>query len=178
MTHTRSSEDFGTFYRVHYSMILATVSRRVNDRSTAEDLTSEVFKVAWAHYQSDGDLTLAWLYTVARNVVGNEYRRTLRSSALTTKLTGHAFEAVHETDSTTADTRRAMMKLKEADREILFMAYWEDLTGNEIAEILGCKVPTVWVRLNRARAALRNHLEMPLTMAVDNLREEGVASNG
>ena len=177
MTDVRSPEEFAIFYRAHYSLILATVGRRLSDHSTAEDVTSEVFRVAWSHYQTGSELTLAWLYAAARNVVGNEYRRNLRSASLNEKVAAHATELLAAPDATGADVRRAMMKLRQADREILFMAYWEDLSGNEIAEILGCKVPTVWVRLNRARSALRTHLDVPLNTAVDALRE-GAASNG
>ena len=178
MTDERSAVNFASFYREHYSLILATVGRRLNDHSTAEDVTSEVFRVAWSHYQTGGELSLAWLYAVARNVVGNEYRRTARSAALRAKAAAHAADSIDVTDDTGADTRRALMKLREADREILFMAYWEDLTGGEIAQILGCKIPTVWVRLNRARTALRAHLAVPLDEAVDTLREEGASSHG
>jgi len=177
MTDGRPGHDFASFYRSHYSLILTTVGRRLNDHSTAEDVTSEVFRVAWSHYQTGGEMTLPWLYTVARNVVGNEYRRSTRSAALTVKAAGHADDVMDDRDDD-ADVRRAMMELREADREILFMAYWEDLSGAEIATILGCKVPTVWVRLNRARSALRAHLDGPFNDAVEVLREKGAASHG
>jgi len=158
MTSIDSDGHFSAFYRANYSVILATVTRRLSDRATAEDVTSEVFRVAWAHHVGGDELSLPWLYTVARNVVGNEYRRSGRSAALSAK-SEELVDVAHETDDDSArDTRRAMMRLKEADREILFMAYWEDLSGAEIATILDCRVPTVWVRLNRARAALKHEL--------------------
>jgi RNA polymerase sigma factor (sigma-70 family) len=178
MTASGSPAEFEAFYRAHYSVILATLNRRLSDYGTAEDVASEVFRIAWSHHQEGGQLGLAWLYTVARNLVGNEYRRAARSTALRLKAQSNVADAAEEPHDTGADTRRAMMKLREADREILFMAYWEDLSGSEIAEILGCKVPTVWVRLNRARAALRTHLATPLTGAVDMLRDGGASVHG
>ena len=51
------------------------------------------------------------------------------------------------------------------------MAYWEDLSPAEMAEILGCSVPTLWVRLNRARNALRRRLGDPV-------EPKGVSVNG
>ena len=159
MTPIDSDGHFSAFYRANYSVILATVTRRLSDRATAEDVTSEVFRVAWAHHVGGDELTLPWLYSVARNVIGNEYRRSGRSAALTAKSEELVDVAYGTDDDSARDTRRAMMRLKEADREILFMAYWEDLSGAEIATILDCKVPTVWVRLNRARAALKNELK-------------------
>lgn len=176
MTTIDPEGQFSAFYRANYSLILATVERRLSDHATAEDVTSEVFRVAWAHHADGNTLTLPWLYTVARNVVGNEYRRSARSAALTAK-TKELYSDLHghEGDSA-ADTRRAMMRLKEADREILFMAYWEDLTGAEIAAILDCKVPTVWVRLNRARSALKN--ELAILAGQTGLRDGGSAAHG
>jgi len=163
MTTIDSDGQFAAFYRANYSVILATVTRRLSDHATAEDVTSEVFRVAWAHHSGGETLTLPWLYTVARNVVGNEYRRSARSAALTARTedldgVAHATTADVTEDDGARDTRRAMMRLKEADREILFMAYWEDLSGAEIGAILDLKLPTVWVRLNRARAALKQQL--------------------
>lgn len=53
------------------------------------------------------------------------------------------------------DVRRALAGLRETDREILYMAYWEDLTRAEIASILGISTVTVRVRLLRARQTLK-----------------------
>ena len=66
------------------------------------------------------------------------------------------------------DVRAAMKRLRESDRELLFMTYWEDLSGAEIAEILGIRVTAVWVRLNRARETLRKELESNRTEVPTN----------
>jgi RNA polymerase sigma-70 factor (ECF subfamily) len=47
-----------------------------------------------------------------------------------------------------------MEELSSSDRELIRMAYWEDLSRDEIAEILGCSAVTVRVRLLRARNRL------------------------
>jgi RNA polymerase sigma factor (sigma-70 family) len=178
MTNMDPDGQFSAFYRAHYSLVLATVARRLSDFATAQDVTSEVFRVAWARHVSGGELTLAWLYTVARNVVGNEYRRRSRAAALTEKAESQAYETHSSVDEEASDTRRAMMRLKDSDREILFMAYWEDLSGAEIASILDCKLPTVWVRLNRARNALKHELGGPAAEALGDLRERGASAHG
>ncbi|MDR1800096.1 MAG: hypothetical protein LBR19_09515 [Bifidobacteriaceae bacterium] len=36
--------------------------------------------------------------------------------------------------------------------------YWEELSAGECAQVLGCSTGAVWVRLHRARAALREVL--------------------
>jgi len=178
MTNPDPDGQFAAFYREHYSLVLATVSRRLSDSATAQDVASEVFRVAWAHHLGGGELTLAWLYTVARNVVGNEYRRRSRAAALVEKAESQAYEARSSMDDEASDTRKAMMRLKDSDREILFMAYWEDLSGAEIASILDCKLPTVWVRLNRARNALKRELGGTAAETHDDLRDRGANAHG
>lgn len=143
---------FSAFYREHYSLILATCLRRLGDEAAAEDATAEVFRVAWQHFGEHEDPTLRWLYGVARHIIGNEYRRATRAKALVESI---GQRPLSSTAGDGLEVREAMARLRPAHREILFMAYWEDLAASEIAEILGVKLPTVWVRLTRAREAFR-----------------------
>jgi predicted DNA-binding protein (UPF0251 family) len=53
---------------------------------------------------------------------------------------------------------RALERLREADREVLLLYAWEDLTYEEIAQALGIPVGTVRSRLHRARTQLRELL--------------------
>jgi RNA polymerase sigma-70 factor (ECF subfamily) len=152
---------FAEFYRETYSLILTTCERRLSDRKAAEDATAEAFRVAWERAKAGKELTLPWLYVVARNLVGREYRRNRRTpthflAAADTEIEGSA------SSDRALEVRAALSRLKPAERELLFMAYWEDLTPDEMARILGCSVPTLWVRLNRARTALRQRLSTPV----------------
>lgn len=143
---------FTSLYRTYYPLILTTCCRRLGTRAAAEDFAHEVFRIAWQHHPKE-DLDLAWLYATARNVIGNEYRRTRRAIAAQSEL---ELPAVDGPDSSEAlDTRVAMTRLRISDRELLYMAYWEDLSAQEIGTILGVSAGAVWVRLTRAREALR-----------------------
>ena len=46
-------------------------------------------------------------------------------------------------------------ELPEDDRELIYMAYWEDLKRNEMAAILGCSATAVRLRLMRAKRRLK-----------------------
>jgi RNA polymerase sigma factor (sigma-70 family) len=148
---------FAEFYRANYSLILTTCERRLSDHKAAEDAAAEVFRVAWERARTGEELTLPWLYVVARNLVGREYRRVKRTA---TQLfdPGATANDGFALSERALEVRAALSRLKPAQRELLFMAYWEDLTPDEMAEILGCRVPTLWVRLNRARKALGDRL--------------------
>ena len=155
------TEAFSNFCRLHYPAVYASARRRVVDRGAAEDIASEVFRVAWQHSLAGQELTVPWVYVVACNLIGNEYRRSSRSRALTDKVeqTFHASSWHH--DDSNGDVRRALSMLTAPEKEILFMAYWEDLSGLDIAKVLGCTPATAWVRLSRARSSLRRHLTPP-----------------
>ena len=51
-----------------------------------------------------------------------------------------------------------MARLSSGDRELLTLAGWEGLSPNQIAEVLGCRVGTVRVRLHRARKRFAREL--------------------
>lgn len=158
MAEDGRAADFAAFYRQFYGLILTTVERRVTGLAAAEDVVSEVFRVAWQRHSAGEELSLPWLYGVARNLIGNEYRRATRSKNLDERLRDH--DTARETGADDAlDVARGLERLRAADREILQLVYWDDLTGDEVAEVLGITPATARVRLLRARNALRRALE-------------------
>lgn len=54
---------------------------------------------------------------------------------------------------------QALQHISVEQQILLELAYWEDLTGPEIAEVLGIEPNTVRSRLSRARATLREVVE-------------------
>src|SRR5690348_195838 len=74
---------FGDLYEIHFERIYAFIARRVRDRDTAEDLTSEVFHKALAglrNYESRGAPFAAWLIRIAANAVADQYKRAARDA--------------------------------------------------------------------------------------------------
>lgn len=151
-----NAADFEAVYRRHHSLVLSIASNRLGEVAFAEDITNEVFSLAWEHSQQGGTVTLAWLYRTLRNLVANQYRREQRT-AQTHRLLGASQATDQLPDDEIHDAliiRNAMAELREKDRELLMMAYWDDLTRTEIAGILGCTSVTARVRLTRARRRL------------------------
>ncbi|WP_323961393.1 sigma-70 family RNA polymerase sigma factor [Arthrobacter sp. JZ12] len=150
----RSDDVFAALHREHRTRVFSYIYRRVSSRESAEELTNDVFRIAWQRNPSASDMTSAWLLTVARNVIGNEYRRReraehlmqrVRDSVVIAARAGHGAQQQAVADS--------LMRLREKDREVLLLAYWDDLSITEIGEVLGCSASAAKVRLHRARAA-------------------------
>lgn len=152
---------FEDLFRAYHSVILTAAFNRLNDLGDAENVTAEVFAVAWRHRsERESSFTLPWLYATLRNFIGNEYRRRSRSTRRYERLAAEAAVSVpHAVDDDAVMVRRLVSEMRPDDRELIWMAYWEELTREEMAEILGCSLSAVKVRLFRARERLRVLLE-------------------
>lgn len=148
---------FIAIYKDNYPRIYSFVLRRVDDHEVAQELTADVFRVAWQKWDDASGPEMAWLFTVARNFIGNAYRGRDRQMALFQKLATVSSVGT----GTAAESRsvaEALMALREKDRDILQLAYWDDLTIAEISQVLRCTQASAKVRLHRARASFRKLL--------------------
>lgn len=162
---------FKELFRLYHPVIFAAAYNRLSNRGDAEDAAAEVFSAAWRLRANAASVfTLPWLYGTLRNVVGNEYRRRNRSAARVDKavetVVGHAHNTT--SDDHARDVRRAILTLPMNERELIWMVYWEELTGDEMASIVGCSHAALRVRLHRAKRRLRSALEM-----IDTTHAEG-----
>jgi len=158
-SHDERAAAFAVVYREWYPLILTTCERRLGDHAAAEDAAAEVFRIAWQKLPDGVGPTLPWLYGVVRNVIGSEYRRTGRAAALVQRAEGEGLVAAQPDDPRGFEVRLALARLRPIERELLFMTYWEELTPAEVAAILKIPVTSVWMRLTRAREALKKQLD-------------------
>lgn len=152
---------FEALFRTYHPVIVAAAYNRLSDASDAEDAAAEVFAQAWRRRDDAAHVfTVTWLYSALRNVVGNQYRARDRH-ARRVERSGLDAPRTTEPDSDSDDVfdvRAAVNRLDAADRELIWMTYWEDLTREEIADILGCNQAALRVRLHRARKRLAAEL--------------------
>jgi len=75
---------FDALYELHFERVYYFLARRVHDRATAEDLTSDVFHKALANlatYQWRGAPFAAWLFRIASNALADQYKRASREQS-------------------------------------------------------------------------------------------------
>ncbi|MDR7084935.1 RNA polymerase sigma-70 factor (ECF subfamily) [Arthrobacter ginsengisoli] len=145
---------FIAIHKESYPRVYRFVRRRVESAEMAEEL---VFRVVWQKWGDEPRSDLAWLLTVARNLVGNAYRSRDRQQALQDKLRSAAVVRFGD-ESDNVAVQDALAKLRDKDRDILQLAYWDELSTAEIAGVLQCSESAAKVRLHRARAAFRKHM--------------------
>ena len=148
-----NEQEFMDLHAQHAARVYAYIACRINDRYRAEELAADVFRIAWEKQLAEQP-GIGWLLATARNVIGNEYRGRRRRQELVERLKDEARGVVA---GPAADERAAvaevLMQLRERDREVLMLSYWDELTGTELGEALGCSASAAAVRLHRARRA-------------------------
>ncbi|MDR1799864.1 MAG: RNA polymerase sigma factor [Bifidobacteriaceae bacterium] len=149
---------FAELYLGQYLRVLGYLRHRVGQLAEAEDLTSEVFRIAWER-RDQAELTPAWLFVTAHNVWRNHVRREVRLGEIRQAIAGSlavTSQLGAGDDALEGRVIAALDALAPDQRNLLVMRYWDELNGAECAAILGCSVPAVWMRLNRARAAFQD----------------------
>jgi RNA polymerase sigma-70 factor (ECF subfamily) len=156
---------FRRIYDAHYRDIAAYARRRL-DRHDADDVIAETFLVAWRRLDDvpDEDLTLPWLYGVARRVLSQGRRSGRRRDRLTARL-----RMLSTPDQTTVSevdhlddrqvVRVALARLRPEDQELLRLAEWEGLTPRELAPVFDCSANAISIRLHRAHRRFREALD-------------------
>ncbi len=118
----------------------------------------DCFEIAWRRFDPIEPYRRPWLLQTARNLVGDAYRKRDRERAGLREL---ASATPPDASFLRAELRVALSHLNRADREVLELFYWDGLTAEEIAEVVGCRTSAAWKRLSRARAALKGLLTEP-----------------
>ena len=149
---------FEALFAEHHTAVLRYIERRVDDREHARELTMDCFEIAWRRFDPAQPYRRPWLLQTARNLVGDAYRKRDRERE---GLRDFASAARPADDLAHVELRHALSLLRAADREVLELHYWDGLSAEEIAEVVGCRTAAAWKRLSRARAELRSMLQEP-----------------
>jgi RNA polymerase sigma-70 factor (ECF subfamily) len=134
--------------------------RRVGNREDAEDLTSEVFLKASGQLDTErSEASIAhWLFTVARTVLADHWRRYYRHGSflpldeVRAAATAMPVEAVTPKDDTESYLERVLSALPERYRRVLELRFLSGMTIRETAEVMGLTPENVKVIQHRALA--------------------------
>jgi RNA polymerase sigma factor (sigma-70 family) len=141
--------------------VLAYLARRTVPAADAADIYQEVLVIAWRRLDrvpSDEAQALAWMLGTARRCLANHRRGATRRMAATERLRETLrVVASDETEHTTA-VRIFLDRLRSDDRELLTLIYWDELTIDQAALVLGIGASAARKRLQRARERLRSDL--------------------
>lgn len=154
-------KQFVSLYDQYADAIFRFCFFKTGDREVAKDLTQDVFIKVFNHLTKGEMITneKAFVYTIAKNVVIDFWRK--KTSVRESELPEGFMQSVPSnlrTDLLAEYTSFLSLldKLQPEDREVILLRYIDDLSGKEMAEILGERENTVLVRISRATAKLRD----------------------
>lgn len=155
-----------TLYQDHGPAVLSFLIFKLTDRVLAEEVLQDVMLAAWKHasdFRGDSSVR-TWLLVIARNRAINalrRYRPKLIDFEEVYDLQGGDTEPLEKIEraNTASTVRDAMRRLPQAHREVLELVFYHQLSGIEVAQVLGVSAGTVKSRLHRAKEALRKALD-------------------
>ena len=171
------ADRFEAFVRRHQDMVFATALRLLGNRSEAEDIAQNVFFRAFQRFAEIGDSPAAagWLKTVARNACLNHLARYRSRWRLFSELgkgeesDGDDFEmALAGGDSPLGQMERAdqqarleqaLQELPDHQRVPIVLFHLDEMSYQQIADLLGASLGKVKTDIHRGRLALRRKLE-------------------
>jgi len=158
----RDRARFADIYEEYFEIVYAYVARRVRNRSTAEDLTSDVFHKALANlpkFKWTGAPFASWLFRIASNLIADLARRKAleadpASSPRVSKgvdtpslrvglppRSGSGSSKTQQSDLEEAERLAVLFRLVDAladdQRRVIAMRFAEEKSIKQIAEELG-----------------------------------------
>jgi RNA polymerase sigma-70 factor, ECF subfamily len=152
-------------YRRHGRTVF-TFARRAAGDDLAEEVTQDVFVAAWtsaSRYEPERGALGGWLIGICRHKVVDALRRRERAVARIERA-----GALVEPASSTTEVDRMAERLAVADslgilrpeaRRVVELAFYSDMTHEQIAEATGRPLGTVKAQIRRSLASMRRYLE-------------------
>jgi RNA polymerase sigma-70 factor (ECF subfamily) len=153
-------------YRLYGGRVYSLAYRILREPTTAEEVVQDTFWKLWQRpelFNPQAGVLIAWLVTVSRHLAIDRKRNENRRASKTVLLDMDALangpmapEMEALADPTAAvSIRRVMQDLPSDQKEVVELAYFEELTHSEISERLNTPLGTVKSRLRLALGKLR-----------------------
>ena len=157
-------EHFEELYSAYVHDIYRFVYYRVRNKEVAEDVTSDIFFKALkgiTHFK-EGQSFRAWIYTIARNALIDHYRKHKDIASLDNEESpdvvddAQGIEEKQHNVLILQQVKESLKALTEAQREIVTMRVWDELSYKEIAAITGKTEGNCKMIFSRAVGQLRD----------------------
>jgi RNA polymerase sigma-70 factor, ECF subfamily len=150
-------DEYEQLFRAHYRAVCSYV-RRVWPFVDEDNVLSRTFEIAWRRLDDvPSDAARGWLVGVARNCALNEMRASRRRAtyldafvAIRRRASSDLFDTAVPPETSEA-MQRAFAQLRDSDQDVLLLASWGGLAGEDLGAALGVSGSSAAVRLFRAR---------------------------
>jgi RNA polymerase sigma-70 factor, ECF subfamily len=154
---------FVHLYEQHVWSVYGFLAYRVRDRETAEDLTQATFERAlrnWSRFDPSRGSERTWLLAIARNLLIDQHRRARLAQLEPLEERAHpAVPGPEAAEPRSAELAEVLARLSDREREVIALRFGGDLTGPQIATLLGLSLANVQQIQSRSLRRLRALLE-------------------
>lgn len=168
VTRVRSDGDaLGALYDIYYPRVLRYCWRRLGNRATAEDVSSEVFLNVARHvpeFTGRGASDFRrWLFRIATNAINAQLRQSLRRGELleAAARNGQLNPGATSSEIDVLDwpvVHAAIASLGEREQTIVSLRFFAGLSHDEIGDVIDASPGAVRTALSRALQNLRERL--------------------
>ena len=153
----------GVLFDRYHRALFDFFVRMTNSRAAADDLVQDVFFRMLKYSQTfrDDSRFKAWMFHIARNARADYYKTHQAEISFPEEAAGNIQSRSpfpgHELEQKQQVMllQCAMFRLPEEKREVLVLSRYQEMKYDQIAELLGCEVGAVKVRVHRALKELR-----------------------
>ncbi len=163
---TREQVDWEALYQEQLPKIYNYFRYRVGDGMLAEDLTAATFEKAWRarkSYQRKKAAFTTWLYTIARNILADHYRKTRDEISLPSTEQLAAEDSEPEDELISQQTLQGLIALLNEypprERDLVALKYGAGLNNRQIAQMTSLSESNVGTILHRLVSNLRTEME-------------------
>jgi RNA polymerase sigma factor (sigma-70 family) len=160
----RDVNAFEMLYNNYSKAVFAVIVKIVNSREIAEELIQDVFLKVWNNigtYDNSKGRLYTWLIGIARNLSidtlrSKDYKKNTYKSL--DYINDVSYNEPGEEDHKAIELEginKYLEKLKEEQRVLIELAYFQGLTQKEISEQLSISLGTVKTRIRSAMMKLR-----------------------
>lgn len=154
-----------SLYERHQAPLYHFIRARLGDAFEAADVMQEAFLEVWrtaSRYEGRSSVK-TWIYGIARNKAVDRIRKSSRvmlrdTPDETVPDDSPSAQAVMEATGDASRLRICMAKLAEAQRTAIRLAFFDDLSYPEVAEVEGVPVGTIKTRIHHAKKLLMHCL--------------------
>ena len=166
------SQSFNRLVMLYQSNIYNLALNYLKVPEEAKDITQDIFVTVYRSLSTlrDDSKFSAWLYQIATNHCRNRLKKLQKRGFFTSRSIDDPDQPIHlsnddspekqiEQEDRSRIVRTAIAAMPEAEKEVLIMRDLQEMTYEEISEVLGVPLGTVKSKLNRARNALKNKIK-------------------
>ena len=154
-------------YDAHSALIYTLALRAVSNPEDAADITQSTFVSAWrgreTYDPSSGPLS-AWLVGIVKRRIADHFRKPVVTNETPVESTHHVADQHGSTPDRSVVDRivlaQEITRLGSPTDQIIRLAFYSDLTHQQISEQLGLPLGTVKTNIRRGLVRLRDRLEV------------------